>query len=222
MSRTLKSVAALLLLFWSAWSAAADAPPTVSGRMVDGIREVEIAGAAPDQRLTVYRGDYVRFRVSGEAAGELAIPELGIRHSPASDPAAYVKLETPGVFAFTLGAARGTITVLDYREAAYREATPAEFAALMLEGEPLVLDVRTPAEYARGRIRGSVLIPVQHLQARLAEIAAFKDRPVLVYCASGNRSTVASKILIDNGFRRVVNLRTGIVGWERGNFPLER
>lgn len=220
-------IGVMLLLFWTWGSviAAADVagPPAVSGRVVDGIREVEVPGVSQDLRLSVYRGDYVRFRLTGsDAAPMLAIPDLGIQRTLTSAPTDYVKMETAGAFAFTLGGARGTITVIDYRESAYREATPAEFAAMIKEGGPLVLDVRTPAENARGRIPGSVLIPLQQLQARLAELSAYKDRPILIYCATGNRSTVAAKILIDNGFSRVVNLRPGIAGWEREKMPIER
>ena len=128
------------------------------------------------------------------------IPALSVQWQPAPGGPPYVKMETAGVFAFTMGAARGTIAVVDFREAAYREVTPAEAAALMRAVDPLILDVRTPAEYARGRIPGSVLLPLQQLQARWQEIAGHAQRPVLIYCATGNRSTVAAKILIDRGF----------------------
>ncbi len=90
--------------------------------------------------------------------------------------------------------------------------TPAEFAANM-EGDFLLLDVRTQEEYDAGHIDGSVLIPVTELEARIGEIAEYKDVKVLVYCRSGNRSVTASNILIDNGFTQVHNLLTGYNGW---------
>jgi len=80
--------------------------------------------------------------------------------------------------------------------------------------------VRTPGEYSRGHLKDSVLIPVQQLQARWQEIAGYKNKDVLIYCATGNRSTVAAKILIDNGFKRIFNLRQGISGWEREKLPV--
>jgi rhodanese-related sulfurtransferase len=67
-----------------------------------------------------------------------------------------------------------------------------------------------------------VLLPVQQLQGRLGDLAAYKDREILVYCATGNRSTVASKILIDNGFKQIVNMRHGIYDWAKKNFPVTR
>ncbi len=90
--------------------------------------------------------------------------------------------------------------------------TPEEFENNM-NGEFLLLDVRTQEEYDAGHIEGSVLIPVTELQARINEIEGYKDAVVLVYCRSGNRSVTASNILIDNGFTQVHNLLTGYNGW---------
>lgn len=90
--------------------------------------------------------------------------------------------------------------------------TPEVFESHM-QGEYLLLDVRTPEEYNEGNIEGSVLIPVTELESRLSEIEEYKDKTVLVYCRSGNRSVTASNILIDNGFTNVHNLLTGYNGW---------
>lgn len=95
--------------------------------------------------------------------------------------------------------------------------TPQEFEANMT-GDYLLLDVRTPEEFNQGYIEGALLIPVTELGQRLDEIEQYKDKPVLVYCRSGNRSVTASEILIDNGFTEVHNLLTGYNGWvTRGN-----
>ena len=69
---------------------------------------------------------------------------------------------------------------------------------------------------------GARLIPLQQLDARISEIQNHKEKPVLLYFRSGNRSTVAAKILIDNGFTNVVNLRNGIVEWRRLGLPVTR
>jgi len=90
--------------------------------------------------------------------------------------------------------------------------TPEEFEKNMV-GDYLLLDVRTQEEYDEGHIDGSLLIPVTELEARLNEIEQYKDTPVLVYCRSGNRSVVASEILIENGFTNVHNMLTGFNGW---------
>jgi rhodanese-related sulfurtransferase len=69
---------------------------------------------------------------------------------------------------------------------------------------------------------GSVLIPVQELEQRVEELSGERGRPVLIYCATGNRSTVAARILLEAGFDQVVNMRDGIAGWWRNRLPVVR
>jgi rhodanese-related sulfurtransferase len=90
--------------------------------------------------------------------------------------------------------------------------TPQEFEE-NIQGEHLLLDVRTQGEYDEGHIEGSTLIPVNELEGRLDEISEYKNLPVLVYCRSGNRSVTASNILLENGFTDVHNLLGGIRAW---------
>ena len=78
----------------------------------------------------------------------------------------------------------------------------------------LVLDVRTPAEFRDGHIPRAVLLPVSELASRIDEIAAYKTRPVFVYCRSGNRSAVALQILTAEGFTHLLHLRNGIRSWK--------
>jgi rhodanese-related sulfurtransferase len=197
--------------------------PPVSGDIVGGFRVLNVPEGSRGVNLTVYRGDYIKFKLA-DPAGEtvLAIPDLSIRQRlPGNlDEAPYFKMEKSGVFPFVLGTAMGSIAVVDYRQANYQEVTSQEAAELIRNIAPLVLDVRTPGEYSRGHLKDSVLIPLQQLQARRQEIAGHKDKDLLIYCATGNRSTVAAKILIDNGFKRIFNLRQGIGGWEREKFPV--
>lgn len=67
-----------------------------------------------------------------------------------------------------------------------------------------VIDVRTAEEYSEMRYPGAINIPVDALPRRLGSIGP-KDRPVIVYCASGGRSSVAAAILKANGFTDVTN-----------------
>lgn len=66
----------------------------------------------------------------------------------------------------------------------------------------LVVDVRTPGEYAGDHYEGAVNIPVSQLGARLQELGA-RDRNIIVYCRSGNRSRTAKSILERAGFTKV-------------------
>ena len=197
--------------------------PPVSGDIVGGFRVLNVTEGPRAVNLTVYRGDYIKFKLADPSTETvLSIPDLSIQQRlPGNlDEAPYFKMEKSGVFPFVLGTAKGSITVVDYQQANYQEVTSKEAAELIRNITPLVLDVRTPGEYSRGHLKDSVLIPLQQLQARWQEIAGHKDKDLLIYCATGNRSTVAAKILIDNGFKRIFNLRQGISGWERDKHPV--
>lgn len=94
------------------------------------------------------------------------------------------------------------------------QLTPTELATRRRAGkELLLLDVREPDEYETARIEGSRLIPLGELEKRLDEIEGWKQRPVVVYCKSGARSTRGCRILLENGFSRVENLDGGIEAW---------
>ncbi len=67
----------------------------------------------------------------------------------------------------------------------------------------VIVDVRTPAEYAGGHIRGSVNIPLQSLQAGMSKLK--KEKAVITCCASGMRSASARAMLQSNGFKEVHN-----------------
>lgn len=77
-----------------------------------------------------------------------------------------------------------------------------QLIAVMNEGAFLV-DVRTPAEFAAGSVRGAVNIPLDKITGRLS---AFKNKKnIVVFCRSGSRSGRAKSILEQNGFKQVIN-----------------
>jgi rhodanese-related sulfurtransferase len=98
-----------------------------------------------------------------------------------------------------------------------REVSREEARKLIDEGAQLV-DVRADHEWDAGRIAGAVHLPLAELAERTGEID--KDRPVVLYCRGGNRSTMATDALTDAGFD-AVKLSEGIVGWEGAELPLE-
>ena len=85
-------------------------------------------------------------------------------------------------------------------------------AQLASTGPPLVLDVRAPSEVEAGAIEGSLNVPLNHLEERLDELPA--DRPVVVTCASGYRSSIAVSILEAHGLSGVSDLVGGMGAWE--------
>jgi hydroxyacylglutathione hydrolase len=84
---------------------------------------------------------------------------------------------------------------------------------------PLTIDVRAPRECEQKRISGSVSMPLNHLGERLSELPI--DRPLLVYCAGGYRSSIAASLLQRYGFTQVSEIAGGITAWEAANLPVE-
>jgi len=84
----------------------------------------------------------------------------------------------------------------------------------------MFLDVRTPKEYAEGHIKGAVLIPVQELEQRMAEVP--KDKQVYVYCHSGVRSSRAASMLAQHGYTNIENVVGGIEAWKKSYYPVEK
>jgi len=98
-----------------------------------------------------------------------------------------------------------------------REVSREEARKMLDEGAQLV-DVRADHEWEAGRIAGAKHVPLAELPQRTGEID--KDRPVVVYCRGGNRSSMATAALDDAGFE-AVKLADGIVGWSEDDLPLE-
>ncbi len=90
--------------------------------------------------------------------------------------------------------------------------TPRELAARLAASEaPLLLDVRNDFEWRLCRLEGALLLPLDELPGRLAELDP--QRETLVYCHTGVRSAYAAEYLRRQGFRRVGNLLGGIHRW---------
>ncbi len=84
------------------------------------------------------------------------------------------------------------------------QVSSAQARQLVTDGAALV-DVRTAAEFSSGHLPGAVNVPVQALGGALSTLGA-RERPVVVYCASGARSALAASTLRRAGFQRVYNL----------------
>ena len=82
---------------------------------------------------------------------------------------------------------------------------------LMNDDNVTLLDVRTIPEYKRGHVRGARLIPLGKLEANLDKLEADKNKKIIVYCRSGNRSVAASRILEKYGFVPL-NVKQGMIG----------
>jgi len=95
----------------------------------------------------------------------------------------------------------------------FGELTPVQLQAMLANGDssPLLLDVRETDEYEYCHIEGSRHLPMYEITQRLGEID--RDEELVVICHMGMRSRQVAALLVENGFKRVYNLRGGIHAW---------
>lgn len=103
----------------------------------------------------------------------------------------------------------------------FTERLSAPFAAELLRSSepPLAIDVRAPRERDQKYIAGSVSFPLNNLAKNFEKIP--RDRPLLVYCAGGYRSSIAASLLRRSGFDSVGEIAGGVAGWEAASLPVE-
>jgi hydroxyacylglutathione hydrolase len=99
-----------------------------------------------------------------------------------------------------------------------RASAPMVAEELASTDPPLLLDVRSPREWATKHIEGSVNIPLNHLQERIAEIP--RDRRIAVHCAGGYRSSIAAGILHQYGITHLIEMAGGLAAWEAAKLPV--
>jgi rhodanese-related sulfurtransferase len=95
-----------------------------------------------------------------------------------------------------------------------------EFSKKITESGVVVLDVRTPGEFAEGYIEGAQMIDFQGGSFETEIASLDKDVTYAVYCRSGNRSGQAVKIMQDAGFGNLFNLEGGVIDWANQGMPL--
>ncbi len=194
--------------------------PVITGEVVDGLRNIVLTKGLA-RHLHVYRGDYVNFQTENGAVLNFRVADLEIAETlPKLGEKPYIKFKEAGEFEYWLEGQEGRITVHEFRHRNYSELRATEASELIESVQPFILDVRTPMEFAQGHIEGAELLPIRELQYRVGDLSSHKDEPIFIYCRSGNRSTVAAKILMDQGFERVYNLRYGIIDWAKAGLPV--
>ena len=90
---------------------------------------------------------------------------------------------------------------------------------LMNRGKTVVLDVRTPEEFATGHLRDAKNIPLADFPTRIGELDKSKGKSVVVVCQSGARADKAVKLLQRAGFDDVISLDGGVAAWQAASLP---
>ncbi|MBO7383079.1 MAG: rhodanese-like domain-containing protein [Fibrobacter sp.] len=131
-----------------------------------------------------------------EAKAEKKVEATPAAAAPAVQPAA------PAPAAPAVEASKASITDIDWAKALEMQNAGA-----------VLIDVRTPGEVAEGTAPGSINIPLQEAEQRLAEFP--KDKDLLIFCRSGKRSMAVSNFLTQNGYERVFNVVGGFMAFPK-------
>ena len=121
-----------------------------------------------------------------------------------------------------LAAVVGMIGFFEYQRAfsGVKIISPMEATRLQNDEEAVFVDIREEAEYKVGHIMGNLHIPMSKFEKRVIELDKYKDKPVIVYCTSGQRSAGAAGKLRKKAFASVYTLQGGAAAWEKAGLPL--
>ena len=98
------------------------------------------------------------------------------------------------------------------------QATPSDVSTMLERNEATVIDVRAPDEWVAGHLPGVQNIPLSHLIERLREVPT--DKPVVLHCQGGGRSSIAASLLQAHGVRQVMNMAGGFGAWQQARLPV--
>lgn len=92
--------------------------------------------------------------------------------------------------------------------------------ALDHHADVIVLDVRTPGEYSRGKIQNSINVPLDEIPSAITKKIPDSSSKIYVYCMSGSRSAVAVEALLKMGYVNAMDMKSGLLSWRAKGFPL--
>ncbi|AMJ75499.1 MULTISPECIES: rhodanese-like domain-containing protein [Alteromonas] len=86
----------------------------------------------------------------------------------------------------------------------------------------MLIDVRSPSDFADGHIPGAINMPQENINDYLTELEGHKDKPIIIYCQSGTQAKLAMKFLKDLDFSEVMHLEGDMLGWNASQMPIDR
>ena len=103
----------------------------------------------------------------------------------------------------------------------FKDISPQD-AVFLINKDAFILDVRESSELSQGIIKNSKHINFSSVKTSLDSIKKYKNKPIIVYCKSGARSTSISNILTKNDFDEVYSLKGGFDAWISDNLPISK
>jgi len=101
----------------------------------------------------------------------------------------------------------------------FKDISPQD-AVFLINKDAFILDVRESSELSQGAIKNSKHINFSTVESSLDSIKKYSDKPTIVYCKSGIRSSTVSNILTKNNFQEVYSMKGGFEAWVQDNLPV--
>ena len=130
-----------------------------------------------------------------------------------------VKFLIDNIFLVGLAIVSGLALLIPALQPRGNRASTLQVTQLLNRGKTVVVDVRTPEEFAKGHLRDAKNIPLADLAKRIGELDKSKNKQIVVVCQSGNRADKAVKLFQNAGFAEVVSLECGVNAWQAANLP---
>jgi len=121
-----------------------------------------------------------------------------------------------------LAAVIGMIAFFEYQRlfSGIKQLSAMEATRLQNDENAIFVDVREDAEFKNGHIMGAKHIPISNFDKRISELEKSKDKPMIVYCATGSRASRAAGKLRKKEFESIYTLAGGMSGWEKASMPV--
>ena len=107
------------------------------------------------------------------------------------------------------------------QKAVVKNVTAAEFKTMMEKKKGILIDLRTPDEIKKGKIKGAEEIDFLAPDAETKIAALDKKKTYYIYCAGGGRSGDCAALMEKKGFKNVVNLQKGFSDWKKAGYEIE-
>lgn len=104
----------------------------------------------------------------------------------------------------------------------FKEVASGDAVRMINHDDAVMLDVRDDTEYGEGHVINAVHIPLGLLDSRLDELEQYRDKPLIVYCRTGQRSAKAGSTLQKQGFKSVYKLKGGMMAWTSADLPVSK
>jgi rhodanese-related sulfurtransferase len=199
------------------------------GTLIKGTRVINVVEGKLDT-INVYRDDAVELCFVKKAQTQMySIPLIKGATQVEKDSVSSMKFTAHDTGSFPVYSTNkkqvALISVVEFITESgklIQNLTAKEVAAALKDTSILILDVRPPADFLEGHLPRATSFPFNDLADKISNISDYKNRPLLVYCRTGNRSINAIQILSKHGFDNILYLRGGIQSWSGEGFELAK